>query len=102
MAVVLSQIVLTIGLSYMVVKITECGLKNFGRLIGLPLVSTAVMVLSLWGLKATYLTVGIGQFILLIAAGIAIYFGVTYLLDRFANYGLRSLVKESLASLRGS
>ena len=101
-AVVLAQIVLTIGFSYMVVKITECGLKNFSRLIGLPLISTAAMVLLLWGLKATYLTVGIGQLILLIAAGIATYFGATYLLDRFLGYGMRPLIKESLASLRGS
>ena len=101
-AVVLAQIVLTIGFCYMVVQITQCGLRNFSRLIGLPSLSTAVMVLSLWGLKVTYLTVGIGQLILLIAVGIAIYFGVTYALDRFCNYGIRSLIKTSLKSLKES
>lgn len=101
-AVVLAQIVLTIGFSYMVVKITECGWKSFSRLIALPLISTTVMVLLLFGLKTTFDTVGIGQLILLIAAGIATYFGATYLLDRFLGYGMRSLIKESLKSLRGS
>jgi len=101
-AVVLAQLVATVGFSYMVIKITECGVKDFSRLIGLPLISTAIMVLLLWGLKATFLTVSIGQFILLILAGIATYFGATYLLDRFCNYGMRPLIKESLKSLRGS
>ena len=102
LAVLLAQIVLTIGCSYMVIKITECGFKSFSRLITLPLISTAIMVLLLYGLKATFLTIGIGHLILLIVAGITTYFGVTYLLDRFCNYGMRSLIKESLTSLKGS
>ena len=101
-AVVLSQIVLTVGFSYMVVKVTECGGKSFSRLIVLPSISTIIMVLLLYGLKAIFSTIGIGQFILLVIVGILAYFGVTYLLDRFFNYGIRSLIKESLKSLRGS
>ena len=101
-AVVLAQIVLTIGFCYMVIQITDCGLRNFSRLIGLPLVSTAIMVLLIFGLKTTFDTTGIGQLILLVVAGIATYFGATYLLDIFCNYGMRSLIKESLKSLRGN
>ncbi len=101
-AVLFSQLVGTIGFSYMVVRITQCGLKSFSRLIALPSISTVIMVLLLFGLKATFGTIDIGQLILLVVAGIAAYLGVTYLLDRFFNYGIRSLIKESLTSLRGS
>ncbi|MFC1872240.1 lipopolysaccharide biosynthesis protein [Chloroflexota bacterium] len=102
LAVLLAQLVAIMGFSYMVIKVTECGWKSFSRLIALPLISAAIMVLLLYGLKATFLTNGIGHLLLLIVAGITTYFGVTYLLDRFFNYGIRSLIKEILTSLSGS
>ena len=101
-AVLLSLIVSTAAYSLTVVKVTECGARNFGRLIALPLISTVIMVSLVFGLKSTFNTIGIGQFILLVAAGVLVYAGITYLLDRFFNYGISRLVKESLTSLKGS
>jgi O-antigen/teichoic acid export membrane protein len=101
-SVVLSLMVSTVAFSFMVVKITECGWKSFSKLIILPLTSAAIMVLSTFGLKAILGTVGIGQFILLVLAGISAYLSITYLLDRYFNYGMCSLIKESLSSLKGS
>jgi len=102
LAVVLGQIVLTIGFSYIVVRMTQCGLKNFSRLIVLPSISTIIMVLLIFGLKSTFNTAGIGQFILMVVAGVLAYAGMAYLLDRFFNYGIFSLIKESLRALKGS
>ena len=101
-AVLLSQMVYTIVFGYLVVTITECGFKNFSRLIALPLVNAIIMVIFIFNLKSAFNTVGIGQFILLVVVGIAAYFGVTYLLDRFFNYGMCSLIKESLIALKES
>lgn len=100
LAVLLAQLVVIMGCSYMVIKITECGFKSFSRLIVLPSISTIIMVLVLYGLKATFLIIGIGHLALLIVAGSVTYFGITYLLDRFCNYGMRSLIEEVWISLK--
>jgi len=101
-SVVLSLLVSTVAFSSMVVKITQCGMKNYSKLIALPLINAIIMVLFIFGLKSTLNTVGMWQFFLLVIGGISVYFGITYLLDRFFNYGIRSLIKESLISLKGS
>lgn len=100
--VLLSGLIFTIGESFMAVKITQCGVKNFSKIIALPLISGIVMVLSIIGLKIAVNTVGILQFLLFVTAGISTYLSMSYLSDKFLNYGIFPLIKESLASLRRS
>ena len=100
LAVLLCVLAITGGLIFRGIKIMQCGVKNFSELIALPLINATIMVLLVCGLKNTFGTIGIGQFILLVVAGIATYLGITYLQDRFFNYGMRSLIKESLVSLK--
>lgn len=99
-AVVLSLTVSTVAMSFIVVKITQCRMKNFSKLIALPLIDTAIMVLLIFGLRTMLGTIGIGQFILLVIVGILGYFGMTYIQDRFYNYGMCSLIKESLSAFK--
>ena len=101
-AVFLSIFIITIGCSFKVVKITGCGLKNFGKAIGLPLINGMVMVSSIFILNPYINTTGILSFFLLIGVGILIYLGITYLFDKHLNYRMQLLIKESLISFGGS
>ena len=100
-AVCLSILISTIGFSFMVIKTTRCGIKNFGKMIILPLVSGIIMVSVIFALKTSVNTLGIWEFLLFALAGSLAYLAITYLQDRFLNYGIWSLTKESLAAFRG-
>ena len=99
-AVFLSIFVMTIGCSFKVVKITGCGLKNFGRVIGFPLINGMVMVSSIFILKTYINTTGIFNFILLLSVGILIYLVIIYIFDKHLNYNMRQLLRQSLISFR--
>jgi len=100
-AVFLSILVSTVGFGFMVVKITGCGIKNFGKMVSFPLVSGIVMVAVVFTLKVAINTVSIWSFLLLSLAGVFAYLAVIYLLDNFFYYGARKLLKESFALFRG-
>jgi O-antigen/teichoic acid export membrane protein len=99
--VFLSIFVSNIGFSFNAIKITKCGIKNFGRIMVFSMINGIIMVSSIFALKINISTIGILDFLLLISIGISIYFGVTYLFDRYLNYGMQSLIKESLSYSRG-
>jgi O-antigen/teichoic acid export membrane protein len=100
-SVVLSLMVSTIAFSFMTIKITDCGWKNFTKIIALPLTSTAIMVILTYGLKDIMGIIGIGQFLLMAFFGLSVYFCAAYIQDRFFNYGMCQLIKECLSSLKG-
>jgi len=99
-AVFLSIFVMTIGCSFKVVKITGCGLKNFGKVIGLPLINGMVMVLSVFILKTYINTTGIFNFVLLLSVGILIYLVIVYIFDKHFNYNIQRLLRHNLNSFR--
>jgi len=101
-AVFLSILVSNIGFSFMVIKITKCGAKNFNKLIILPLINGIIIVLSIFVLKTYINATGILSLLLLVCIGILIYLGITYLFDRYLNYGMQSLIKESISYLKGN
>ncbi|MBU0479204.1 lipopolysaccharide biosynthesis protein [bacterium] len=94
-AVFISILVSTIGFSFMVIKITGCRIRDFARAIGFPLVNTIVIFLLVSFLK-TFISIGIIEFFAVIFVSILVYLGVAYLLDKFLNYGIYPLMKESL------
>jgi len=100
-AVCLSTLVSTIGFIFMVIGVTRCGVKDFSKMIVFPLISGIVMVLLIFALKANVGTIGIWQFLLFVGLGILFYLCITYLQDKFLNYKIGFLMKESLTSLRG-
>ena len=102
-AVFLSIYVPNIGCSFEVIKSTKCGIKNFSRIVIFSMINGIIMASSIiFALRMYGNVIGILDFLLLIGTGISIYFGVTYLLDRYLNYRMLPLIKESLNSLRGS
>jgi O-antigen/teichoic acid export membrane protein len=100
-AVFISIFVTNIGCSLQVVKITNCGIKNFGKIIVFPLISGMVMVSSIFILK-TYIIIvaGILNFILLLSVGILIYFVILYIFDKYLNYNMQRLLRQCLISFR--
>jgi len=100
LAVVVSALITNLISSYMVVKVTRCEIWNFSRMIVLPLINVAIMISPIFILKTYWVnSAGILEFFLFIVLGILIYFGLTCLLERSLNYRIRSIIKESLASL---
>ena len=46
--------------------------------------------------------IGILEFVTLIVVGVFIYFGMTYLSDKFFRYKMQIIIKESFQLIRGS
>ena len=99
-AVFLSTLVSTIGFNYMAIKITKCGMKEFVKIIAVPLTNGIVMVLLIFALK-TVVSIGMIGFFLFVGIGVFVFFTLAYLCDRFINYGMYSLIKECLILFRG-
>jgi len=100
LAVVFGSLVARLISSYMVIKITECRIKSFCRLIAFPLTGTIIMVLPIFFLKMhSVISIGILEFLMYIGLGILIYLGITYLFDRFLNYKMELIIRDSLYSL---
>ena len=88
---------------YTTIKITNCGARNFCKMIISPLTSTTVAILSVSVLRVYWITpkVLIIEFILSLILYGLIYFGVIYLFDRFSTYKIQHLVKEVFLTSRG-
>jgi len=84
----------------MVTRVAKCTGGNFSKMIFPPLFSGIAMLLSIFCLKSV-VSGGILGTLLLVAVGILVYLGIVYLLDRFLNYGIGVLIKESITSFRG-
>lgn len=90
-----------LGFSFMVIKITGCGFKRYGKAIGIPLVSMLVMVSSIFALRSVIDRVEIGVLGLLVGVGVLVFLAISYLHDRLFDYGIQSLIKHQLLALRG-
>ena len=100
MVVFLSIFISNIGFSVMGIKITKCSVKKFANTMIFPLVSGTIAVLLILGSK-TMIGTGIWEFIVFICIGILAYLIIIYLSDKFFNYGMRALIKESIQLLGG-
>ena len=98
--VFLSIFVSNIGFCFKAIKITNCGVKNFANTMIFPLTSGAIAVLVILGLKTT-MGIGIREFIIFTCMGVLTYLVIIYLSDKFFNYGIQTLIKESIRSFRG-
>lgn len=96
LAVLVSISVATIGFSFEVIKIIKCEVRNFGKMIIVPLINGGLMVLIIFFLKSTIELNGFLKFFFLAGAGFFSYIFVTYVFDEFFNYGIHKLIKERL------
>ena len=98
-SVLFSILVSTLGFSFMVIKITRCELKNFGKMIVLPILYSMIMIVVVIILKDSMQLIGVLEFFFLVGVGIISYFFVALLFDSLLNYGIREIIKRSLTSL---
>jgi len=100
-AVVLAALIANLGSVYLIVKITRCEIHNFIRVLTIPLISVAIMVLSISILKSHYHYVSrILLFFLYAVIGIWIYSFITYLFFGYFSIGTQITLKEILTSIR--
>jgi len=99
-AVLLSILISCLGFSFMAIQITECGLAIYGKMILIPLMNATISALFVLTLK-TIMDIGILEFVTLIVVGVFIYFGMTYLSDKFFRYKMQIIIKESFQLFRG-
>jgi O-antigen/teichoic acid export membrane protein len=95
-AVLCSISVSTFGFSLGVIRITKCGLYNFGRTLILPALNSLIMTVVLIILKSNIKLTGFFPLILLVGVGTLIYFLITKLLGRFFHYEIGEFVRKSL------
>ena len=95
-SVLFSILISTLGFSFMVIKITKCEIKNFGKMIVLPLLFSAIMIFVVITLKDSMQLIGVLEFFFLVGAGVISYFFVTFLCDGLLNYRIKKLIREKL------
>ncbi|MBN1255251.1 MAG: lipopolysaccharide biosynthesis protein [Deltaproteobacteria bacterium] len=100
-AVFVSIFVSCIGFIIMTIRITKCSTKKFSQILIFPFINVAVVLVLVSIFKISIKT-GIWEFIALACLCFLSYFIITYLLDKFFNYGMQSLIKESVQSFRTS
>jgi len=99
LAVVLASLVARLISSYMVIKITRCKTRNFCKRIALPLGNIMIVAISIFFLKTYWVTSsGILEFSLYVGLGILIYLSITCLFDKFLNYKMQFIIRESLTN----
>jgi len=81
-------------------KISKCGIKIFCKLIILPLINGAIIVLSIYVLKIYINAYIVAGFFSLIGISIGISIGINYLFDKYLNYRMQLLIKEGLVSFK--
>jgi len=95
-AVLFSILVSTFGFSFMVIKITRCEFKTFGKMIVLPLLYSTIMIFVVITLKDSMQLIGVLEFVFLVGVGVISYSLVTFLFDALLNYGIKNLIREKL------
>lgn len=96
-AVLSSVAVSAFGFSSMVIKTTKCRPRLFGKMITLPMTNTILIVSFIAWLKTIFQLIEIWHFVLIITAGSLGYLLIACLFDKYFNYGIRKLSKESLS-----
>ncbi|WP_051920546.1 lipopolysaccharide biosynthesis protein [Thermodesulfobacterium hydrogeniphilum] len=99
--VFLSIFVSNIGFCFKVIKITKCEMKDFVNAMLPSFLGSAISISVVSGLK-NIINSEIWGFIILSCMEILIYLIIIYLLDKFFNYGMQALIKESIHLLRGT
>ncbi len=100
-ALLLSVLVTSPIIWFKAIQLMKCSLQEFFKPIVLPVMNTVIMGLSIYALKLYFLhQVNVGVLFVLILFGITIYVLNVFLLDRFMNYGMMELIKDSIYVLK--
>ena len=85
-AVLLSMCVSNIGFIFMALRVTQCQITTFSRMIISPLISTVVTTLAMFILIINIDKAGMLRFLFLILFGILTYLSIIYLVGRLLQY----------------
>lgn len=102
LSVVASISSMTIFYGFNLIKITGCRIGEICKIIGFPLLSILPIVLAIMVLKINIVVVGIGEFLILAIISTLIYFLIIYILDRYSDYRIFSLLRQQLRIMRGA
>ena len=97
--VFLSIFVSNIGFSLNAIKITKSSTKSFTTVIIIPLINGTLVVLIV-GLTKALIGYGIFELVILSCIGIFVYLIMTYIFDKFFNYGIKSIITENFKIIR--
>jgi len=97
-AVLISISISALGFCTIVVRTTKCGVQNFIKMIFFPSINTVIILLVISYFKTIILSFGFFHFIILLLFGGAIYACITVVFDKYLNYGVQKLIKDSLAA----
>jgi lipopolysaccharide exporter len=95
-AVVIAAVVIQPGAHYQVLKHLKCGVSNLILAIIAPLLSTALMVLIVWGLKNAIGNNSIIVFALLSVSAVTAYLVLMLTMDIIFGMGYRTVFSEQL------
>jgi len=93
-AVLGSILAATVCFAYWIVNITACGVKNYIRIVAVPLTNSVLMVLSLALVKTYFPSEGCFNFFVSVVFGIVIYVSVSCLTDKMIDYRFFETIKE--------
>ena len=100
--VLLSTLVASIGFIVMTMKLIKCRVKDFARTMAPPLISTIVVVLSIFALTNNKEMTGIPAFVLFLCSGILAYIFLVHFFYKHFGYKMDWILKEALQVFRGS
>lgn len=96
LAVTGSILATTIGLCWLLIRITRCPLREFFIPLLLPLIGSLIMGAAIWLTKVYLAPIGLVKFLFLILEGIVIYGIVVFLQQKIFHYNIFSLLIEKL------
>ena len=98
--ILLSTFISGIGFGFEALRVANCGIKNLGKLIVLPLLNGIIIVAIIYALKFCINANTFSGFFSLTVIGILIFICLNYLFDRFFNYKIFLTIKKVLSSFK--
>ena len=93
-AIVIAAIIANIVGYYMILEITKCGLWDFLKMVGFPLINTLIIVLFVATIDFQKYFGGLLGLLLAVLIGIFIYIFITTIFDKVFNYQLMNLIRS--------
>ena len=95
-AVLFSIAIATFCFCFMAIKVTKCKISDFGKIIGLPILNTIVMILIVFVVKLKIPLYGIFQIIELVGICLLINLIFIYIVEKFHNFEMLKLIKSTI------
>jgi len=100
LAIVFASLIPIVCTFYIVLKLVQCKIQIFCKIVVLPVINTAIMI-SVIVIPKTYWcdTTRIFNIFLFVLFGAASYLGLTLLFDKYFDYKMQNIIKNNLSGL---